>query len=113
MKAACGSYQEINAIDTIVSFVIPIVFSILYIPLAYIFALWAKYEIVFIRMSFKEPKDKNVRWSYRKEVLKVCNFSFKKVYCFNKECIKNMYISMKQEEFRMIIKKLKADDGGE
>lgn len=102
-KAALGTYQNVDVVDTIVSFIIPIIFSVLYIPVAYMFALWAKYEIVFIRMSFKEPEDRKVKWKHRKEVLKVCNVSLKKVYRFNRECISSMYISMKPEEFMKII----------
>lgn len=107
LKAAMGSYKDINATDTMVSFCIPIVFSILYIPCAYIFALIAKYEVLFMRMSFKEPQDKKIRFKHRWLVFKVCGFSLEKVCYFQKECVKHMYILMKQEEFEQTINALK------
>lgn len=61
LKEAIDSYQTLGTIDLLVSFCVPIVFSALYIPFAYGFAIYAKYEILFIRMGFKEPKDKKVK----------------------------------------------------
>lgn len=109
IRAACGMYQEMNAVDTIVTFCVPIVFSVLYIPIAYLFALYAKYEIVFIRMSFKEPKDKKIIMKHRTAVLNACTLSIKKVHRFERECISNMYISMKQEMFDEIIDNFKIN----
>lgn len=108
LKEAISSYQTLGAIDLLVSFCIPIIFSALYIPVAYGFAVYAKYEMLFIRMSFKEPKDKKVKRNHRLAVLRVCKLSYKKIVRFEQEYVKNMYISMEQIEFDDLIKKFKA-----
>lgn len=92
----------------LVSFCVPIAFSGLYIPVAYGFAIYAKYEILFIRMSFKEPKDKKVTRNHRIAVLSVCKLSYKKVVQFEQEYVKSMYVTMKQIEFDGLIEKFKA-----
>lgn len=108
IKAAYGSYKEINPIDTVIGFCIPIVFSLAYIPIAYIFALWAKYEMVFMRMNFKEPKDKKITRKHRIVTLWTCKFSLKKVYLFQNECVNNMYVGMKEKDFEKMIKDFKC-----
>lgn len=110
LKEAINSYQTLGTIDLLVSFCVPIVFSALYIPFAYGFAIYAKYEVLFIRMSFKEPKDKKVKRSHRIAVLSVCKLSYKKIIEFEREYVKNMYVSMKQIEFDGLIKEFKANN---
>lgn len=110
LKEAVDSYQTLGTIDLLVSFCVPIVFSALYIPFAYGFAIYAKYEVLFIRMGFKEPKDKKVKRSHRIAVLSVCKLSYKKIIEFEREYVKNMYVSMEQIEFDNLIKEFKANN---
>lgn len=56
-----NSYQKLGIIDSVVSFFIPIVFSVKYVPVAYGSVVYARYELLFIRISFKEPKDKKIK----------------------------------------------------
>lgn len=105
LKEAISSYQTLGAIDLLVSFCVPIAFSVLYIPVAYGFAIYAKIEMLFIRMSFKEPKDKRIKRNHRLAVFKACKLSYKKIIQFEQEYVKNMYVSMKQIEFDDLIKK--------
>lgn len=46
-------YRELNVINTLVSFFIPIVYLLLVTPLEYAFELYSKYEMLFIQMHFK------------------------------------------------------------
>lgn len=108
-KEAWNSYYDFRIIDLLVSFFIPFIFSFLYMPIAYIFAIYAKYEILFLRMSFKEPKDKYIQKNHRKAVLMVCGLSYKRIYLFEKEYVSKMYISMKQNEFDELIKAFKQE----
>lgn len=107
LKEAINSYQTLGAIDLLVSFCVPIVFSVLYIPIAYGFAIYAKYEVLFVRMSFKEKKDKKIRRGHKMAVLRACKLSYKKIVKFEQEYVKDMYVSMKQTEFDDLIKKFK------
>lgn len=60
IKIGIHEYKELNALNTFISFMIPIVYLILIIPLEYILELYSKYELLFVRMSFKEEKDKKI-----------------------------------------------------
>lgn len=107
-KEAWSSYHNLRIVDLLVSFFIPFVFSCLYMPIAYMFAIYAKYEILFLRMSFKEPKDRVVQQNHRKAVLRACGLSYKRICRFEKECVNNMYVSMKQNEFDELVKAFKS-----
>ena len=61
IKIGINEYKQLNIINTLVSFMIPIVYLILIIPLEYILELYSKYEVLFLRMTFKEEKDKRIR----------------------------------------------------
>lgn len=99
-------YRELNVINTLVSFFIPIVYLLLVTPLEYAFELYSKYEVLFIQMHFKEPSDKMVRRKRHLKVIKVCGLSVKRIMLFQKQCIPRMYISMPDVEFDLLISHL-------
>lgn len=96
-------YRELNVINTLVSFFIPIVYLLLVTPLEYAFELYSKYEMLFIQMHFKEPSDKMVQRKRHLKVIKVCGLSVKRIMLFQKQCIPRMYISMPDVEFDLLI----------
>lgn len=104
IRAAMGTYADIDPIELIVSFMIPLVLSVAFIPCAYLLALVAKYETVFMRMGFKEPKDKIIRLKRHMKVILTCRMSYKKLCLFHDAYIKRMYIRMEQNEFDAIVK---------
>ena len=99
-------YRELNVINTLVSFFIPIVYLLLVTPLEYAFELYSKYEMLFIQMHFKEPSDKMVRRKRHLKVIKVCGLSVKRIMLFQKQCIPRMYVSMSDSEFEALISHL-------
>ena len=99
-------YRELNVINTLVSFFIPIVYLLLVTPLEYAFELYSKYEMLFIQMHFKEPSDKIVQRKRHLKVIKVCGLSVKRIMLFQKQCIPRMYISMPDVEFDLLISHL-------
>lgn len=99
-------YRELNVINTLVSFFIPIVYLLLVAPLEYAFELYSKYEMLFIQMHFKEPSDKMVQRKRHLKVIKVCGLSVKRIMLFQKQCIPRMYISMPDVEFDLLISHL-------
>lgn len=101
-------YRELNVIDTLVSFFIPIVYLLLVTPLEYAFELYSKYEMLFIQMHFKEPSDKMVQRKRHLKVIKVCGLSVKRIMLFQKQCIPRMYISMPDVEFDLLISHLEG-----
>ena len=100
-------YRELNVINTLVSFFIPIVYLLLVTPLEYAFELYSKYEMLFIQMHFKEPRDKKVKRKRHLKVIKACGLSVRKIILFQKQCIPRMYVSMSDSEFEALISQLK------
>ena len=99
-------YRELNVINTLVSFFIPIVYLLLVTPLEYAFEQYSKYEMLFIQMHFKEPSDKMVQRKRHLKVIKVCGLSVKRIMLFQKQCIPRMYVSMSDSEFEALISQL-------
>ena len=99
-------YRELNVINTLVSFFIPIVYLLLVTPLEYAFELYSKYEVLFIQMHFKEPRDKKVKRKRHLKVIKACGLSVRKIILFQKQCIPRMYVSMSDSEFEALISHL-------
>lgn len=107
IRAGINEYKQFNVINTLVSFMIPIIYLILIIPLEYLLELYSKYEVLFLRMTFKEEKDKKIRLHHRISVLRVCNFSVRKILLFQRKYLIQMYTSMKEDEFNQLIQKFR------
>lgn len=108
IRVGINEYKQLNVINTLVSFMIPIVYLILIIPLEYLLELYSKYEVLFLRMGFKEEKDKKIRLHHRIAVLRVCNFSVHKILLFQRKYLIQMYTSMKEDEFNQLIQKFRS-----
>ena len=106
VRVGIQEYQELNVINTLVSFFIPIVYLLLVTPLEYAFELYSKYEMLFIQMHFKEPRDKKVKRKRHLKVIKACGLSVRKIILFQKQCIPRMYVSMSDSEFEALISQL-------
>ncbi len=103
LKQAVNTYTEHGTVDYVVTFMIPIVLSVFYVPFAYLMAIYSSYETLFVRMSFKEPDNKNAKQKHKQMVLKSCGLSLKKIRKFNDECVKRMYTRMSENDFEDII----------
>ena len=106
VKVGIREYRELNMVDTLVSFFIPMVYLLFVTPLEYVFELYSKYEMLFIRMYFNEPRDKKVKRKRHLKVIKACGLSVRKIILFQKQCIPRMYISMSDSEFEALISQL-------
>lgn len=103
IKSMADSIGEIYFVDILVGLALPIILSIIYLPVAYFFALYAKYEILFLRMGFKEPDDKKLKINHRIKVIRLCKLSYKKVCKFLYEYLPKMYVRMSAAEFENIL----------
>lgn len=104
IKIGVNEYKELNALNTLVSFMIPIVYLILIIPLEYALELYSKYESLFVRMTFKEEKNKKVKRRHRISIIRACKLSVHRVLLFQREYYGKMYVTMKDEEFEQLMK---------
>lgn len=100
---AVKTYAELNSIDLFVSFITPLVFSVLYLPVAYLLAVYSKYQLLFIRMRFKESKDYEAQKTHRKKALKACGLSLKKIDLFQKNVVPKMYPRLDEHDFQRLI----------
>ena len=108
-KKAFNSYSDIGMIDTLVSFSIPILFSALYVPVAYILAVYARYQILFIRLKYKLPMNKKVRLKRNLQIISKCQLSYKRVRRFEKEYTNRCYSRMSEGDFDLLISEFSKD----
>ena len=107
IKIGINEYKQLNIINTLVSFMIPIAYLILIIPLEYALELYSKYELLFLRMTFKEEKDKKTKIRHRVAVICSCRISVRRVLLFEREYMGRMYVKMKDNEFEKLIREFR------
>ena len=107
IKIGINEYKQLNIINTLVSFIIPIAYLILIIPLEYALELYSKYELLFLRMTFKEEKDKKTKIRHRVAVICSCRISVRRVLLFQREYMGRMYVKMKNNEFEKLIREFR------
>ena len=107
IKIGINEYKQLNIINTLVSFIIPIAYLILIIPLEYALELYSKYELLFLRMTFKEEKDKKTKIRHRVAVICSCRISVRRVLLFQREYMGRMYVKMKDNEFEKLIREFR------
>lgn len=109
IKIGVQEYKELNVINTFISFMIPIVYLLMIIPLEYVLELYSKYELLFVRMSFKEPKDIKIQNRHRWLVIKACKLSVRKVLIFQKKYWSKMYSRMSETDFDRTIEEFRKE----
>ena len=109
IKQAIATYAEHGVIDYFVAFFTPIVFSVLYTPVAYFMAIYAGYDTLFFRMYSKEVKDKKLRRKHRLLIIRACGLSHKRIQRFLYEYVKRMYVTIPETDFRKLIDDFKRD----
>ena len=107
LKIAIENYITFNSLDLLISFSTPIVLSLFFTPIAYIFAIFSEYELLFIKMNFKEPENQMVKRRNKREIIKACKFSLKRVAHFKKVYLKKFYVNMDQDDFHQIMEQFK------
>ena len=107
IKIGINEYKQLNIINTLVSFIIPIAYLVLIIPLEYALELYSKYELLFLRMTFKEEKDKKTKIRHRVAVICSCRISVRRVLLFQREYMGRMYVKMKDNEFEKLIREFR------
>ena len=102
-------YKELNAINTLVSFMIPIVYTILILPLEFGLEIYSDYEQVFVGMKFRDNQDKKIQRKHRWRVIRTCKLSLRKILLFRKEYVNKMYGLMSEETFDNIMREFKEE----
>jgi hypothetical protein len=113
VSMATGKLSSLNLIDSLISLLIPIVFSVFYIPISYMFAIFCKYQIIFIRMGFKESKDNYIKILHRFKIIWLCKLSLSKLDKFERFYIQSMYMNMDEVEFDKVLQQFRSDSAKE
>ncbi|MBD9098486.1 hypothetical protein EGP98_02630, partial [bacterium] len=108
-KLGLREYKELNVLNTFISFMIPIVYLILIIPLEYLIELYSKYEVLFIRIFFKNNKDKKATRKRKILIIKNCGLSVHNVMLFQKKYCSRIYVKMSDDEFIALINEFKEE----
>ena len=108
-KLGLKEYKELNILNAFVSFMIPIVYFILILPLEYLIELYSKYEILFIRISFKNNMDKKIARKRKFVIIRECGLSVRDVLLFQKKYCSKMYVKMSDDEFTSLINKFREE----
>jgi len=109
LKVAVAEYKTLNGVDMLISFILPIFFTLLFIPVAFLFALYAKYELLFIRMGFREPDDKDLKVWHRKLAFQTCGLSLSKIASFDRYFAIKMFKTMTKEEFSNLVNEFRSN----
>lgn len=107
IEVGINEYHQLNILDTLISFLIPIIYLISTLPLIYVISLYSKYQSLFLRMSFKEGENKEINKKRHFKVLKTCNISIKRVIIFTYEFLPSIYKKMSEEEFDNLLNEFK------
>lgn len=108
LENAIYEYKNLNVINTFISFIIPIVYLFICIPLIYSIELYAKYEVVLLRL--KIICDKNM-WDYKSQrrlLFIKCKFSIRKINLFQKHYLPKLYTNISYKEFVDVFNDFKA-----
>ena len=102
--------RELNKFDLLISFLTPIVYSFVFVPLAYIIAVYAKYEDIFCMFWFNDrTTEKAIAKSRRKQAIKTCGLSYKKQKQFKKYCAIELTVNSTETDFERVIKDFKGE----
>lgn len=108
LENAIYEYKNLNVINTFISFIIPIVYLFICIPLIYSIELYTKYEVVLLRL--KIICDKNM-WDYKSQrrlLFIKCKFSIRKINLFQKHYLPKLYTNISYKEFVDVFNEFKA-----
>lgn len=105
IRTAITEFKMDMTSGMVASLIIPLILSILYVPFAYLLALYAAYEISFLRMKFCEPDNRWIRLWHRVKALVICNISLDKARTLQKSA-RYMFKSMTEKEFNAYLRQV-------
>ncbi len=103
-------YHDLDLNSLFIGFLIPIIFSIAYLPIVYIFALFSLYEHIFLKIDIvlKNTNQLKIRNSKIKlTIIGLCNVSFKHLYKFDSFVTKNGFIGVSKKNLKSLTQTFK------
>lgn len=112
IRVAINVISTEGAINTLVSFSIPIIFSIAFLPIIYLLAVWAQYHDLFVRIYIRNHISKNGLRIKEAKIFLACGLSYKKLLSFRNaytDYIVSIRSANDDEDFFSFIEKFKKE----
>jgi hypothetical protein len=79
--SAVSDYQNLVGINSIKSFILPLILMTLYFPFTYAWLLYARYEVLFTKISviYSNVKKPEIGKILKRETFKLCLFSYDRI----------------------------------
>lgn len=84
LNEAITDYKNFTSVNNLLSFVLPLILTSLFIPFLYLELLWMAYEDFFVRVNGSFRKNPTLRKSVKQAIFKYCSFNLYKVRKFAK-----------------------------
>lgn len=105
-------YNRLEKIDVtalIITFILPIILSLLFFPLAYVFALYTIYEKSLNIVMHLLPDDHYLKRQIKYKIFLACHFSLNKIEYFFKNYSRRFYRNMSEIEIEEIFIEFKKN----
>lgn len=79
ISKAISDYKNLGSLDTLRSFLLAPLLSISFLPLIYLMLVFSAYENLFKRLNLGHEKSSKLKNYAKKEIIKHCKFSLKKI----------------------------------
>ncbi len=84
---AIADYDNLRSVDTLRSLLLAPVLSISFLPFVYLMLVYAKYELVFLRLGLGVEKDGTLNRYAKRRIMLYCRLSLKRV----NDCLSSMH----------------------
>lgn len=102
-----SDYKNFVSLDTLRKFLLPPLLTILFLPFIYFMVLFSTYEQLFVQLNLGYEKSKKLKRYAKREIIKDCLLSLKKVKKASNMNIYNLKHIRNEEDVDKIIKDLK------
>lgn len=99
---AINTYNQYSNTDLLISFMIPFIYSVFFIPVTYLMVVYSEYQKLFIRLK----KITKISDKQKKELIRKINISIKRIQYFNSNCLYRLYNKISEDEFKKILKEI-------
>lgn len=93
--------------DTLVSVLIPIVYTLIMIPFYWTFMIYIKYDSIFFRLKVYDCDNKKKYRRHKRKIINACGISMKKIEHFQINGITRLSKLSTEETFQEVIRKTK------
>lgn len=96
-------------VDTLIEFLIPPAYIISFIPFVFALVIYAVYDRIFLRLSIKDTQNENLLRKHKFEIMKICQFSKKRLKLFEKDYLFRFYNTISETEIDKIFNDFKGN----